>query len=187
MRKPPAPANGLLWALGYARENPAVVGDLLEEFRDGRSAAWYWRQTLLLLSSGVATNIVQLRAYWMALVMGFLAQFLLAVMWWYRPDHFLLPIAILQLAGVIWLFRVRWRRGNAYFDRLKRITTSTWSRSRTGALVLVSVDTFTSYLSYLILGYLFLPHVSRSHLLELNFCWFGLCTLAPALLSASRR
>jgi len=49
-RIPPALAS---WILRYlANRNEALEGDLLEEFHQGRSASWYWRQVLraLLLS-----------------------------------------------------------------------------------------------------------------------------------------
>jgi preprotein translocase subunit SecY len=42
--EPPSTATWLLKHLG--RRNDALGGDLLEEYRRGRSAAWYWRQAL---------------------------------------------------------------------------------------------------------------------------------------------
>jgi hypothetical protein len=44
--QPPAPATWLLKLLGPQRNAEALAGDLLEEFREGRSRAWYWRQVL---------------------------------------------------------------------------------------------------------------------------------------------
>jgi hypothetical protein len=41
IRKPPRLANWLLDHSGVARQNPPLAGDLLEEFRSGRSAAWF--------------------------------------------------------------------------------------------------------------------------------------------------
>jgi hypothetical protein len=51
MRQPPARATSLLLRLGPQDES--FIGDLLEEYRSGRSRAWYWRQVLsaVLLSS----------------------------------------------------------------------------------------------------------------------------------------
>jgi len=43
---PPALANWMLDHLTPAGHEDALAGDLLEEFRAGRSAAWYWRQVL---------------------------------------------------------------------------------------------------------------------------------------------
>jgi hypothetical protein len=38
-------------------ENEHLVGDLQEEFRAGRSRAWYWRQTAAVLSTSIARPI----------------------------------------------------------------------------------------------------------------------------------
>jgi hypothetical protein len=58
-RHPPRLANWLLNRFGVFRENPPLAGDLLEEFRSGRSAAWYWRQTLIVIFSGLDRNAGQ--------------------------------------------------------------------------------------------------------------------------------
>lgn len=48
--QPPALATWLLnWA---ARGNEALIGDLLEEYRRGRSAVWYWKQVLTAVVVG---------------------------------------------------------------------------------------------------------------------------------------
>lgn len=44
--KPPALANWMLDHLTPAGHDDALAGDLLEEYRAGRSVAWYWRQVL---------------------------------------------------------------------------------------------------------------------------------------------
>lgn len=49
-RKPPKLAIWLLNTIGGARHNSALVGDFLEEFRNGRSPSWFWRQTTLVLA-----------------------------------------------------------------------------------------------------------------------------------------
>jgi hypothetical protein len=56
-RRPPRLATWLLDRFGFARENPPLAGDLLEEFESGRSAAWYWRQTLVAISIGSIRNV----------------------------------------------------------------------------------------------------------------------------------
>src|SRR5580700_894882 len=55
-RKPPRLSNWLLNHFGVGRQNPPLAGDLLEEFRSGRSAAWFWRQTLVVILTGLARN-----------------------------------------------------------------------------------------------------------------------------------
>jgi hypothetical protein len=51
MRHPPTRATRLLLQLGPQDE--AFIGDRIEEYRAGRSRAWYWRQVLsaVLLST----------------------------------------------------------------------------------------------------------------------------------------
>jgi hypothetical protein len=48
-QRPPRFATWLLDHSGFTRENPPLAGDLLEEFHSGRSAAWYWSQTLVAI------------------------------------------------------------------------------------------------------------------------------------------
>lgn len=55
-RTPPKLAAWLLDKLGYLRRNPALFGDLLEEFHSGRSKAWYWRQTGVVIATGIRAN-----------------------------------------------------------------------------------------------------------------------------------
>ena len=42
-----------LWLLGHlARRNEPLAGDLVEQFRDGRSSAWLWAQILCAIAMG---------------------------------------------------------------------------------------------------------------------------------------
>lgn len=45
-REPPPAATWMLTHLGSGHRNDALYGDLLEEFKAGRSEGWYWRQVL---------------------------------------------------------------------------------------------------------------------------------------------
>lgn len=45
-REPPPQATWMLEHLTSDTRDEALAGDLLEEFRSGRSSAWYWRQVL---------------------------------------------------------------------------------------------------------------------------------------------
>jgi hypothetical protein len=57
-QNPPKLPTWLIEKLGYLRCNPALFGDLLEEFRSGsRSQTWYWRQTAVVLAAGIRTNV----------------------------------------------------------------------------------------------------------------------------------
>jgi hypothetical protein len=61
---PPAMATWMLEHLTPGRTNEALAGDLLEEFRRGRSASWYWRQVLGAIVVGF---VGELRTQWPAL------------------------------------------------------------------------------------------------------------------------
>lgn len=50
------------WLLHYAapgQRHEALTGDLLEEFRTGRSASWYWRQTLSALAIAISQMLLK--------------------------------------------------------------------------------------------------------------------------------
>lgn len=47
--QPPALATRLLAQLGPDPNHEALVGDLIEQYRAGRSRAWFWRQTAAAL------------------------------------------------------------------------------------------------------------------------------------------
>jgi hypothetical protein len=51
MREPPKVVRWLLGHLGSSPNNGAIIGDLDERYRLGRSRLWYWRQVLLALAS----------------------------------------------------------------------------------------------------------------------------------------
>jgi hypothetical protein len=59
--KPPALATWLLGLTDHSAWNDAVAGDLLEEYQQRRSSAWYWRQ----VSTAVAIAVVRdVRHHW---------------------------------------------------------------------------------------------------------------------------
>ena len=58
MRKVPKCATGLLLRLGPQDES--FIGDLVEEYGNGRSRMWYWRP---VLSAIVLTSIRQIGAH----------------------------------------------------------------------------------------------------------------------------
>lgn len=81
-RRPPALAVWLLDRLGYTRQNAALAGDLLEEFRNGRSAGWYWRQTLAVIAAGFSQHLASIAPYVLAVSAGFAVQFSLSYALW---------------------------------------------------------------------------------------------------------
>jgi hypothetical protein len=48
--RPPALATWLVEHLSRGGKNEALAGDLLEQFSQGRSVAWYWRQALIAIA-----------------------------------------------------------------------------------------------------------------------------------------
>jgi hypothetical protein len=50
--EPPATATWMLEHFTPGERNEALAGDLLEEFRNGRTAGWYWSQVLVAVALG---------------------------------------------------------------------------------------------------------------------------------------
>jgi len=56
-RKPPALATWMLNHLRSGESNEALSGDLLEAFRTGRSAGWYWYQVIAAIAIAWGRNV----------------------------------------------------------------------------------------------------------------------------------
>jgi hypothetical protein len=85
MRNPPRLATWLLNRCGFARQNPPLTGDLLEEFRNGRSSAWLWRQTLVAILTGMIQNARLFRRLLIANIVGWAAQAgVTFALWWFH-------------------------------------------------------------------------------------------------------
>lgn len=57
-REPPSPATWILEHLRSGLRDEALAGDLLEEFRFGRSSAWYWRQVVSVCAFSWSKSLV---------------------------------------------------------------------------------------------------------------------------------
>jgi hypothetical protein len=87
---PPRLATWLLGRLASGQTRESLIGDLIEQYRNGRSASWYWRQTLGSIVTGawgevcdhklLATRaaLVGLATMW---AFGAVARFLLQILW----------------------------------------------------------------------------------------------------------
>jgi hypothetical protein len=76
---PPTAATWLLKFLTPAGKNEALLGDLEEDFTQGRSAAWYWRQVLAVI---IVSFGQELRSRWTAI--GFAALWTVVVLLFLR-------------------------------------------------------------------------------------------------------
>jgi hypothetical protein len=88
--KPPRLATWLLVRLASGKTRESLIGDLIEQHRNGRSAWWYWRQALGSIVTGAGSDIrdhkllavravlVGLAAMW---AFGALARFSLQILW----------------------------------------------------------------------------------------------------------
>jgi hypothetical protein len=59
--EPPFVATWMLERLTAAERDEALAGDLLEEFRAGRSIGWYWRQVITAIAIGWTRSIYEHR------------------------------------------------------------------------------------------------------------------------------
>jgi len=56
------PPRSAIWLLRHAcpgSHNPALTGDLVEEFHEGRSRGWFWKQVLIAIAVGLLGEIRQ--------------------------------------------------------------------------------------------------------------------------------
>jgi len=160
-RQPPALAIWLLDGLGYTRQNAALAGDLLEEFRSGRSAGWYWRQALMVILHGVCRNAVVVQTYLKAMLAGFGLQIAVAfVLWRSHSPHriqeagwLILAIVLLVLGlFLVYPFKylfLRWLgKGKGTSDLSLLLARGSEDEPRRPALIVLAAGHF--FVSYLI-------------------------------------
>jgi hypothetical protein len=190
-RHPPLLAVWLLERLGYMRLNPALVGDLQEEFLGGRSAGWYWRQAFMVVANGVVRNAAVLQDYLKAHLVGFALQipvaFALCSMGVPGKIHGLgsgVLAVVALLATFIVLAGVKSRvTGDARADlRLLLIVGSETQRSRTAIARFVTADAFATYFLAYVLYSLFVARFSALELAGVELFWLIPLELAPTLL-----
>jgi hypothetical protein len=56
-RVPPKVSTWLLQHFGCSASNDAILGDLAEQFQQGRTRFWYWRQVLRAIPAGILEEV----------------------------------------------------------------------------------------------------------------------------------
>jgi hypothetical protein len=77
--QPPRAATWLLLHLGCSPNNAALVGDLDERYRRGRSRSWYWRQVLVAVTSQHVNQFRRISGVYMRRKVAFAGAALLAL------------------------------------------------------------------------------------------------------------
>jgi len=55
--RPPRVASWLLQHLASSPQRESLIGDLIEQYQNGRSTAWYWRQVLAAILVGAIKDV----------------------------------------------------------------------------------------------------------------------------------
>jgi hypothetical protein len=109
LRTPPRLAVLLLKWLGLL-DNEPFAGDLIEEYRHGRTAGWFWRQALTAIRAGVgrATRMPNVQALFVAY--GITAPPILGFLQIHGMIH-IQPSLTSVLAVVVFLVALLWANG----------------------------------------------------------------------------
>lgn len=75
--RPPALAS---WLLARLVSDDAIAGDLLEQYRSGRSRRWYWQQVVIAIVTGVRGDV---RAHKVMVLRGLVIGWMLYVLFSY--------------------------------------------------------------------------------------------------------
>jgi hypothetical protein len=181
-RQPPKLADWLLKYLRVNTGNEPLVGDLLEEFRGGRTAGWYWRQTFMAIVAEFRKRFRTYRQYFRYLFLGWCAESSVVVALWFF--HVPFGVRSLELGSsalaIIWIalyieYRIRVHRW-VNDDSSDEESDQLWDRNispRLGVLVcfvwFVANDVIAALLSMLPGTNYSLPFIAMCHCCWL--CW----------------
>ncbi len=146
LRRPPKLAAWLLQRSGLAEQNSPLAGDLIEEFQNGRSAAWFWRQTLKAIAIRGARAP---GSYGFALVVGWVVQTCIVIaLWSFHVPHKLPDVQpsvwglLLLLLLIILRERISQRLSKLYSDR------TAWQKHGTAMWGLIAFSRFIPHLLF---------------------------------------
>jgi hypothetical protein len=181
--------------LEYTRQNTALTGDLLEEFRNGRSAGWYWRQTFAVIANGFPRHVAALAPYLLAVSAGYAVQFPVSYALWSLRFPRLVTASgwgkgalwiLMQVAG--WFGSaapMKWTLGQ-WNVRLRPMFRAVGSdrQKRTTILALACYDSFWLGLWSYCLSAVVFWRFSQTEFLRFESIWFVLWVFTPAVLPA---
>jgi hypothetical protein len=101
--QPPPLAAWLLQRLASGSDGDAIAGDLHEQFADGRSRSWYWRQTLAAILVAAARDVREHKL---------LTLRALAIVWAALIPWMLFTLALYRWVNLHWVFP--WINRNEY-------------------------------------------------------------------------
>lgn len=108
---PPRLADWLLHRLASGPRQPSLVGDLHEQYRNGRTGAWYWRQTARAIAASTVRDIgrhpvLAIRAVMLTYVLlipwVFFTGYVYGTTKWWMNDHVLRGSVLLEDAWNIY-------------------------------------------------------------------------------------
>jgi hypothetical protein len=191
-RRPPALADWLLERLGGVRQHAALAGDLVEEFRSGRSAAWYWRQTLIAVAHGISGSVGELRPYLLGLSAAYAVQFAVTLTLWSKSYPAVVHgsgwtkfwvWAVAQIVyGVCAAFINVLVVGNRSPELKQMYCEAESGGARWRIIALASCRSFSLGLANYSLCALIFPRFSLAGLISAEAAWFVLWIFTPELL-----